>query len=178
MRSLAALKLNCRLSLTAAVLSLLPLALAQAQARAASEAQLKAQVLVKALRFVEWPSAALADGQPLQLCLAEDTPLAQELRALDGQSVGRNPLQVRVVRNRQFAGCQVVLAGEALAPLPVQPATLWVSEASGMLERGGMFNLQVEDGRVVFDVGLDAARRAGLDISAKLLRLARFVKKG
>jgi hypothetical protein len=159
-----------------AMLSLLPLWPAQAQG--AAEAQLKAQVLVKALRFVEWPSGALSEGQALQLCLTEDTPLAQELRGLDGQSVGRNPLQVRVVRNRQFEGCRVVLAGEALAPLPTQPATLWVTEASGMLERGGMFSLQVEDGRVVFDVGLDTARRAGLDISAKLLRLARFVKKG
>ena len=176
MRSAAAPTLSWRPTAIAVALSLLWCAPAQAQG--AAEAQLKAQVLVKALRFVEWPSAALADGQPLTLCLTEDTPLAQELRSLDGQNVGRNPLQVRMVRNRQFAGCLVVLVGEALAALPAQSATLWVSEAPGMLERGGMLSLQVEDGRVVFDIGLDAARRAGLDISAKLLRLARFVKKG
>jgi len=39
-----------------------------------------------------------------------------------------------------------------------------------------MINLQVEDGRIVFDVDLDAARRANLTISTKLLRLARFVR--
>jgi hypothetical protein len=46
-----------------------------------------------------------------------------------------------------------------------------------MLQQGAMLNLLVEDGRVVFDVGLDAAHRAGLEISTKLLRLARFVSK-
>jgi hypothetical protein len=146
--------------------------------QADSEARLKAQVLVKALRFVEWPPGSLSDGQPLQLCLAEDSALAQELRGLDGQALGRHALQVRAVRPRQFAACHVVLVGEAQLPLPAQPATLWVTESPGMLERGLMLSLQVEEGRVVFDVGLDATRRAGLDISAKLLRLARFVKKG
>jgi hypothetical protein len=176
MSGLAVMNLNYRRMLTLALLvaSAWPV---QAQLPGAAESTLKAQVLVKVLRFVEWPAGALSDGQPLHLCLAEDTPLAQELRSQDGQSVGRNPLQVRVVRNRQFAGCQIALVGDAQAPLPIQHALLWVTEAPGMLERGGMLNLQVEDGRVVFDVGLDAVRRAGLDISAKLLRLARFVKK-
>lgn len=149
-----------------------------AWAQGEAEARLKAQVLVKALRFVEWPAAVLAPGQPLQLCLAEDTALAQELSALDGQNLGGHLLQVRSVRQRAYTACHVLLAGEAQLPLPAQPGTLWVSESPGLLERGLMFSLQVEDGRVVFDVGLDAARRAGLDVSAKLLRLARFVKKG
>lgn len=157
---------------------LLAPAVTQSQAQGEVEARLKAQVLVKALRFVEWPASALPAGQPLQLCLSDESALAQELRALDGQSLARNPLQVRAVRNRQFAACHVLLAGEAQLPFPAQPAMLWVSEEPGLLERGLMFSLQVEDGRVVFDVGLDAVRRAGLDISAKLLRLARFVKKG
>jgi hypothetical protein len=53
---------------------------------------------------------------------------------------------------------------------------LVVSDAASMLDNGSMINLQVEDGRIVFDVELDAARRAGLVISTKLLRLARFVR--
>lgn len=151
---------------------------AQAQPQALAEPQLKAQVLFKVLRFIEWPPRNLADGQALQLCLLEDgTPLAQELRALDGRNMDNHVLLVRSVRDRQLGGCHIALIGDAPG-LPVAPAaTLLVSESPGMLERGAMLNLQVEDGRVVFDVGLEAARRAGLDISAKLLRLARFVKK-
>ncbi len=160
-------------------LGLLGLHLAvQSQPQALAEPQLKAQVLFKVLRFIEWPPRSLADGQALQLCLLEDgTPLAQELRALDGRTMDNHQLQVRSVRDRQLGGCHIALIGDAQG-LPVAPsATLLVSESPGMLDRGAMLSLQVEDGRVVFDVSLEAARRAGLDISAKLLRLARFVKK-
>ena len=38
-----------------------------------------------------------------------------------------------------------------------------------------MLNLQLDQGRVVFDINLATTRAAGLDISARLLRLARFV---
>jgi len=60
----------------------------------------------------------------------------------------------------------------ALAALPV----LVVSDAATMLDQGAMINLQIEDGRIVFDVDLDAARRVGLAVSTQLLRLARFVR--
>lgn len=151
---------------------------AQSQPQALAEPQLKAQVLFKVLRFIEWPPRSLAEGQALQLCLLDEgTPLAQELRGLEGRNMDNHVLLVRSVRDRQMGGCHIVLIGEGQGQVVAPPATLLVSESPGMLERGAMLNLQVEDGRVVFDVSLDAARRAGLDISAKLLRLARFVKK-
>ena len=113
------------------------------------------------------------EGYAAMGALASDAAL----QALDGRKMDNHVLLVRSVRDRQLGGCHIALIGDAPG-LPVAPAaTLLVSESPGMLERGAMLNLQVEDGRVVFDVGLEAARRAGLDISAKLLRLARFVKK-
>lgn len=148
---------------------------AQAQA-AATAPQLKAQVLLKALRFVEWPAASLGERQPLQLCLLVDGSLAQELQAQQGQRINERLLQVRAVHNRQVNGCHLALVGPEAAWSGAE-ATLIVTEAPGLLERGAMLSLQLEEGRVVFDVGLDAARRAGLEISARLLRLARFVKK-
>ena len=40
-----------------------------------------------------------------------------------------------------------------------------------------MVSLHIEGTHVGFDIGLGTARAAGLEISAKLLRLARFVKE-
>src|SRR5574341_901036 len=54
---------------------------------------------------------------------------------------------------------------------------LWIADELGLLESGAMLNLQVENAHIVFDVELAAMRRAGLDISAKVLRLARYVKR-
>lgn len=142
----------------------------------APEPELKAQVLLKALRFVEWPPAALAGQAELQLCLLVEGALAQQLAALEGQRINQHLLRVRAVRNRQLAGCHLALVGSE-GPWSGAGATLLVTELPGLLERGAMLSLLVEEGRVVFDIELDAARRAGLEISARLLRLARFVKK-
>lgn len=150
---------------------------AQAQPQAESAQRLKALVIQKALLFVDWPPASLAAGQPLQLCLLENTALAQELLALDGYSLNNHPLQVRPLRDRSLAGCHAALVGAGQDWSQAPPATLLIAEAPGMLQRGAMLNLLVEDGRVVFDIELDAARRAGLAISTKLLRLARFVRR-
>jgi len=157
------------------------LALTQAPAvlaQADSPAQLKAQILVKALRFVDWPAASLGPGQPLQLCLHEDSPLAQALGALAAAVVNEHVLRLRSLRDRQLSGCHVALIGASPDwSGTAVGATLLVGEAAGMLDRGAMLNLQVEDGRVVFDIDLDATRRAGLEISTQLLRLARYVRK-
>jgi hypothetical protein len=43
-------------------------------------------------------------------------------------------------------------------------------------EHGGMIQFSLEDQRVHFEINLDAASRAGLKISSKLLALAQIVK--
>ncbi|WP_374659852.1 YfiR family protein [Inhella sp.] len=161
----------------APVALLMAWACAQAWAQQPAEV-LKAQVLVKVLRFVEWPAGALPPGQPMQVCLAVDSPLAQEL----GRSAGLD-VQGRMLRTRQVPqgvrlpeGCHVGLVGSS-APPDVAPGVLVVSEEVGALDRGAMLALLVEDGRVAFDVELEAARRGGVGFSARLLRLARFVRK-
>lgn len=151
-------------------------ATASAQPQAAAAHELKALVVLRSLLFVEWPPAQLAPEQPLQLCLLDDGPLGRALLGMSGQQVGRHGLKVRQVGAGGLAGCHVAVVGAARDWGPVPESTLLVSDAPGMLQHGVMLNLQVEDGRVVFDIELGAVRRAGLDISAKLLRLARFVR--
>jgi hypothetical protein len=52
---------------------------------------------------------------------------------------------------------------------------LLVGDSPGDQQRGVMLNLEIEGGRVVFDIDLRAARQAGLAVSSKVLRLARHV---
>lgn len=139
----------------------------------------KAEVVYRALIFVNWPSERFAGARGLQLCLLGEGRLDTALQALAGRSVRQQVLEVRRARADQLGGCHVLYlpapSAGSVTPFEGQPV-LTVSDAAGMLDHGAMINLQIEDGRVVFDVELDALRRAGLDVSAKLLRLARFVK--
>jgi hypothetical protein len=151
------------------------------QAQPASAEALKAEVVYRMLMFVNWPLEREAPGRGLRICTLADGRLDAALQALQGRSIRQLTVDVRrIARSDQVADCQLLYLAAptpALRPVLAEAPVLVVSDAPAMLDQGAMINLQVEDGRIVFDVELDAARRAGLDISTKLLRLARFVRR-
>jgi hypothetical protein len=53
---------------------------------------------------------------------------------------------------------------------------LSVGEINGFAEQGGMVNLLLANKTVKIEINQAAAEQAGLQISAKLLKLARLVK--
>lgn len=151
-----------------------------AGAQPASPESLKAEVIYRVLMFVTWPPEREVPERGLQICTLGEGGVEGALRSLSGRPIRQLTVTVRrLARPDQHAGCHLLYVAApqpalraALADAPV----LVVSDAAAMLDQGSMINLQVEDGRIVFDVELDAARRAGLVISTKLLRLARFVR--
>lgn len=153
---------------------------ALAAAQTASPESLKAEVIYRVLMFVTWPPERETAGRGLQVCTLGDGRVETALQALAGRPIRQLSVEVRRLgRADALLGCHLLyLAGPqpALrAPLAESPV-LVVSDGAAMLDHGAMINLQIEDGRIVFDVDLDAARRAGLGVSTKLLRLARFVR--
>lgn len=143
------------------------------------ESDLKAQILVRSLLFVEWPEDARAPGQPLVVCTAEAHPAADALERQSGQSINGRRLLVRRTTVAGLATCHVAVVGAALLATlkPTMHGVLLVADTAGALEAGAMLNLQTDQGRVVFDVNLGATRHAGIDISTRLLRLARYVRR-
>ena len=53
---------------------------------------------------------------------------------------------------------------------------LTIGNGAGFTDLGGMFELVVHDRRVQFDVNIPAIRGAQLDVSARLLQLARNIR--
>ncbi|WP_157268279.1 YfiR family protein [Azohydromonas aeria] len=176
-------------------LPLLAVLAAAAWAQGLPEAELKAQILWRALQFVEWP-AETAPAPPLQLCLLAPGPLAEALRGWDQRVLNSRRIELRRIGvgtaagagvapgtpapapGALAAGCHIAYVGaDAVLPAPPPRGVLWVGDSHGLTERGVMLNLQPQQGRIVFDVELQAARRAGLDINARLLRLARYVRQ-
>ncbi|MEO6277787.1 YfiR family protein [Roseateles sp.] len=157
---------------------------AAALAQTASPESLKAEVIYRVLMFVTWPPERDAPEGGLQVCTVGESRtegrMEGSLQALSGRPIRQLTVAVRrIARADQLAGCHLLYLPApqpALRPMLAQASVLVVSDTAAMLDQGAMINLQVEDGRIVFDVELDAARRAGLVISTKLLRLARFVR--
>ncbi len=161
------------------LLALTPLAHAQRQA---PEPELKAAILVNMLLFVDWPPPGGRSPDRLTVCYLAASPVATALAQLGGKLLKGRPLQVVRADAATLGECQVLYLSPTDAtglprPASSQPASgmLLVGDSPGYLQRGVMLNLEIEGGRVVFDIDLRSARLAGLTVSSKVLRLARHV---
>lgn len=142
----------------------------------------EAAMLVNLVKFVTWPGGARPGGA-LRVCTVASARLAASLAEL-----ARRGALLEVVEVRSPAGatrCQVAVLGESLEDELEDAAerlgtagALTVSASPNAGRRGVHVNFVVEGDRVRFEVNLAAARRAGFEISSKLLRLARVVEGG
>ena len=151
------------------------------------EHEVKAAFLHKFLAFVEWPPAALGPpGAPLVIGVAgaDDTAAALEQMAAARGAQGR-AVVVRRLRAGQppVEGLHMLFLPRGSAAqlrelsraAPAQPL-LVVCEWEGALEQGAVINFSVADGRVRFEVALDAAERRSLRISSRMLAVALNVR--
>lgn len=172
-----------------ALVALAASAFAVAQERAPLERAVKAAYVYKFLAYVDWPASAFdAPDAPLVIGVLGADAIAEELRqAVAGRAVGDRAVQVRRLREGESAGdLHVLFVGRnetarlaALAKSLQGHPTLIVSESAGALGAGSMINLVVAtDGRVRFEVALDAAERSGLRLSSRMLALAQNVRPG
>ena len=160
-----------------------------ALAQAPTEYQVKAAFLFNFTKFVDWPASAWRAGQgPITICLVGEDHLGKTLDELvKGQNVGGRTLAVRRLAQAPIPrddSCQMAfLAGldrgraeQQLAPVKGLPILIVVDHEDGG-DPGAMIGFVVEDNKVRFNINLDAAERAGIKISSKLLKLAKTVRE-
>ncbi|MFB3777113.1 MAG: YfiR family protein [Bryobacteraceae bacterium] len=151
------------------------------------EFKLKAAFVLNFIRLVNWASVPGEQGDSrLTVCALGNSDFAAAVRAtVTGKTAGNRPISFRFTPNPDPAQCRVLIvdssqypiAREALSAVQAAPV-LTIGNGPGFLSLGGMFELVVEDRRVLFDAGLDAIRRARLDVSARLLQLSRNLRRG
>jgi len=167
----------------AALLLGLLLGTGSAPVPAQEDASLKAAIVFNLLMFVQWPGeAGLPAGTPLLLCADRAGALWQHLVSLRDRPLRQYRLELReLADNDQLRDCQILLlepGGTRRLP-PRRPGAPLLTVGSDERADDGevVLGLRHVSGRVVFDVDLGAARRGGLQISSKLLRLARAVRE-
>ncbi len=146
-----------------------------------SEAVLKAAIVANFFLFVEWPD--VSGG--LRLCVAGRGETADAVLATEGRMVkGRAIETVRLATPDAVPGrqCKILFipAGNErraveFAQAASGSATLIVAESEVLTLVQTHVVLTLDARRPVLDINLTEARRTGLDISSRLLRLARKV---
>lgn len=150
-----------------------------------SEYEAKAAYVINFARYVNWPITELPEpSTPMHICVLGHDPFSDTLEhAVAGRISNGRPLVMR--RLRQFgdaAGCQLVLIIQSeernqahwLPVLQGKPI-LTIGESGRFIRDGGIVNLIIVKGSVRFEVNIDAAARAGLKISSRMLGLAEVV---
>lgn len=151
------------------------------------EYQVKAAFLYHFFKFVEWPPEAFpATNQTICIGVVDDGLMASTLQSIEGKEAkGRRVVVKRFkgLENSEF--CHILFIGSGmegrLAEILDQlrgTSTLTVSDIDGYARRGGMINFIIVEDKVQFEINVDAAERAKLQISSHLLRLARIVRGG
>ena len=160
---------------------LLTVGLSCAQDRNSNEYAVKALFLYNFAKFVDWPAAML--GGPICIGVFGNDPFGQVLDdAVAGKTVNGRPFIVRRLKSEPEARqCQIVfvnvekrLMRSTLEKLK-DCGVMTVGDTRGFAEAGGVVNFLLIDDRVRFEINLDAAARAGLKFSSKLLILAKIV---
>jgi hypothetical protein len=156
------------------------------------EYEVKAAFLFRFAQFVEWPADTFKGAsEPFTYCTIGEDPFHGALeRTLNGKTIGQRPLRVQHLGgagagpgSAKIGECQVLFVGgpgdkkrvaETLASTGGLPI-LTVGEAEQFAQNGGAIGFCTEENKIRFEVNLDAAGKAGLKISAKLLALAKTV---
>ena len=160
--------------------------LAGAEPPATLEYQVKAVYLYNFAKFIEWPEeSGPGTTSPLFLGVLRHEPMAEVLEQVTrGQSVrGRAVRVLRTARVEELKDCHILFIGAAEEKQLVEllravgnRSVLTVGEGERFAHVGGVINFTLQDNKVRFEINLDAADRARLKISSKLLRLATVIR--
>jgi hypothetical protein len=148
--------------------------------------EVKAVFLVNFLSFAEWPAAKLGAPQArLTVAILGDPSFAALVeKAAAGRSVNGRGITVQAIdAPEQAAPAHLVfIASSQARQLPAvlravaDAALLTVGDTDGFARDGVAINLYTLDNRVRIEVNSTAAARAGVKLSANLMRLARIVE--
>ena len=162
------------------------LAGAEDSAAGVAEYQVKAVYLYKFTEFTDWPANTFASADaPLVIGIVGEDPFGSILDDLTkGEIVRGHPLVVKRLQPRDdLRSCQVLFiahydkeAMPALFQKLKDSPVLTVGDATGFADQGGMINFVIDEEKVKLEINQSAAEEAGLQISAKLLKLAHIVK--
>jgi hypothetical protein len=155
-----------------------------------SEYLIKAGFIYNFAKLVEWPTTAFArQDSPIVIGILGDDPFGATLdRIVADKKIDGRGFTVKRLRwgkdLKELRECNILFVSssekehidsvvDAMKWLPI----LTIGDAPGFAKRGGIVNFTVEDNKVRFEVNVEAAKRAELTISSRLLTLARIVQQ-
>jgi YfiR/HmsC-like len=162
-----------------------------------SEYLIKAGFVYNFAKLTEWPAGSFAQpDSPIVIGILGTDPFGATIdHVVDNKQInGRGVVVKRLkwgdrLKERQYRlwlndllQCNILFVSSSevshldeLISIVQGIPILTVGDTPGFAMRGGVINLILDDNKVRFEVNVEAARRANLNISSRLLALAKIV---
>jgi hypothetical protein len=151
-----------------------------------SEYQLKSAFLYNFAKFVQWPAESFADDQaPLIFGILGKDPFGKVIdQTIRDKTFKDRELSIkRFEKIEDVAVCHILFISSSeekhlakIMAILKDSSILTVGEVKEFAERGGVINFVIVENKIRFEINVEAAERAKLKISSKLLKLAKIVK--
>lgn len=182
------------LALAAAAFALLCASAAPADVIAERAARVKGAYLLNFARYAQWPPDAFeGDGTPIVIAIVGACDAVDSLVEVIDRSepVDGRPVAVRrVALSEASEPAPELLDAELVYVCALPPAlvhdvlrrlqetgtALTVGDVPGFTGMGGMIGFVLADDRIVFEANLHSIEESRVDISAKVLKLARIAE--
>ena len=158
---------------------------ASPQALPTVEYQVKAAFLLNFAKFIEWPADAFPEEKtPIAVCIFRHDPFGSSLgEMLRGKAINRRELQTRgITEILDLRTCQIIFVSNETDKLLPEilssvrgTSALVVGETERFAERGGGVQFFLEENKLRFAINVDTVQKARVNVSSKLLALARIV---
>jgi YfiR/HmsC-like len=158
-----------------------------AQDSSSSEYLIKAGFIYNFAKLVDWPATAFNQPDaPIVIGILGTDPFGSIIdKVLSGKKVNDHGFVIKRIKSAAEArDCHILFVSASESShisdairLTKSMPILTISEIPGFANRGGIINLTLEDSKVRFEVNVDAAKAADLNISSRLLALARIVQQ-
>jgi hypothetical protein len=152
-----------------------------------SEYQVKALFLLNFVKYVDWPAGAIPGATtPITIgILGQDNFNDSLTRAIEGKSINGRAIVIKhLSTDDDLRGCDILFISssedsrldEILSKARVLPI-LTVGENESFLQKGGIINFTLKEGKIHLEINLNIAQKVKLEISSKLLSVADVVKE-
>ncbi len=170
------------------LVTVLVMAFAGPAAAEPDEYSLKAAYLYNFVKYMDWPEQAFSDADSsYRICVVGHDPFGGRLEiAVAGKQIKGRGVEIRrepALSTEQLRTCHIAFLDSSEARLvprllaEVQGTHVaTVGELQGFAEQGGIANFAKTDTGFVVELNVEAGRRAGLRIGARLQQIARIVE--
>lgn len=154
--------------------------LSVSQEEAIPEYAMKAAFVYNFMLFTDWPALP---NNTLQICTMESDQLKRELEQYTkNQPHGAKLVITKISHLAAIKECQALFLSEedrqripTILPSVKGSPVLTVTDVQGLVGKGAIIGMSIENRHIIFEVDSITAKKSGLHLSSKLLNLAKTV---